>query len=115
MPTVECPNCLKKLNAPLEHKGRTVKCGDCGKSFVLRFLDKDAPAISTKMVGNRSEPRTDQLKSTISFRMPQEPPPAPAPPESRQPASPSSAGSARDVQKARSPQKPKRKKPHRGG
>ena len=106
MPTVECPNCLTRLNAPVEHKGRTVTCGECGKAFVLRFLDKDAPTLSAKILGNRSEPGTDQLKSTIAFRMPEKPATDPQEP-------PPSSGSTHEDRKAKLPQKPRRKKPHR--
>ncbi len=42
MPTVKCPHCAVKLNAPAEYNGRKVKCTNCGKAFVLRFVDRTA-------------------------------------------------------------------------
>jgi hypothetical protein len=56
MPKVECPKCSAELNAPAEYKGRTVKCKECGKSFVLRFT-------------GRSRPSHSDNKSTVTFRL----------------------------------------------
>jgi hypothetical protein len=56
MPKVECPKCSAELNAPTEYKGRTVKCKECGKSFVLRFAGRNTPAHSDN-------------KSTVAFRL----------------------------------------------
>jgi hypothetical protein len=71
MPTVECLHCQAELDAPAEYKGRLVKCSLCGKSFVLRFTDHDATVI-VKVRSRQSEP-APELKSTVSFRLPDSP------------------------------------------
>jgi hypothetical protein len=49
MPTVKCPHCAAKLNAPAEYNGRKVKCTNCGKAFVLRFPDRTAATGGSTM------------------------------------------------------------------
>jgi hypothetical protein len=93
LPVVDCPNCEAKLDAPAEYRGRTVKCCQCGKSFVLRFTGHSIPLIAAKKTGRKSEPPLE-LKSTVSFRLPDNP----TPPPEEQPAP---------------DEKSRRKKPHR--
>jgi hypothetical protein len=76
VPAVACPHCEAKLDAPDEYRGRTVKCGQCGKSFVLRFTGHSIPVIAMKRSGRPSEP-APELKSTVSFQLPDRPTPAP--------------------------------------
>jgi hypothetical protein len=64
MPTIECPNCFAKLDAPAEYKGRTVKCKDCGKSFVLRFTGRNKPSAL-----KFSDRAPSSETSTVSFRL----------------------------------------------
>ncbi len=64
MPTIVCPNCLAKLDAPAEYKGRTVKCKDCGKSFVLRFTGRNKPSAL-----KFSDRPCSSESSTVSFRL----------------------------------------------
>jgi hypothetical protein len=65
VPRVECPNCLAKLEAPAEYKGRAVRCKSCGESFVLRFTGHNRPPIAGKF---SDRPETTD-KSTVSFRL----------------------------------------------
>jgi DNA-directed RNA polymerase subunit RPC12/RpoP len=65
MPTVRCPNCSAKLDAPSEYKGRAVKCKHCGHSFVLRFIGRSRTAIAGKL-SDRARPPDE---STVSFRL----------------------------------------------
>ena len=95
MPTVGCLHCEAKLDAPAEYKGRLVKCSVCGKSFVLRFTGHDLPFVAVRFSRRQSEP-TPELKSTVSFRLPD---------------SPDSTSAAEST--ARSSEKPRRNKPHR--
>jgi hypothetical protein len=64
MPTIECPNCFAKLDAPAEYKGRAVKCKECGKSFVLRFTGRNKPS-ALKFSDRAGSPD----KSTVSFQL----------------------------------------------
>jgi hypothetical protein len=64
MPTVRCPSCSAKLDAPSEYKGHAVKCKHCGHSFVLRFIGRSRTAIAGKL----SEPARPG-DSTVSFRL----------------------------------------------
>jgi hypothetical protein len=52
VPTVECPHCFVRLNAPAEYKGRKVKCKNCGKQFVLRFASRSVSTGSTINLDN---------------------------------------------------------------
>ena len=100
MPTFECPYCEAKLNAPAEYKGRRVKCSKCGKSFVLRFTDRDATVI-VKVRSRQSEP-APELKTTVVFR----------PPDSSKSASaaePTAHAPERGEPKAPAPEKPTKK------
>jgi hypothetical protein len=74
MPTIECPNCFAKLDAPAEYKGRTVKCKDCGKSFVLRFTGRHKPS-ALKFSDRAGSPDN----STVSFQLDDGAQPAPGP------------------------------------
>jgi DNA-directed RNA polymerase subunit RPC12/RpoP len=65
MPTVRCPNCSAKLDAPAEYNGRSVKCKHCGQSFVLRLIGRSRTAVAGK-AADRSPPQAD---STVSFHL----------------------------------------------
>jgi DNA-directed RNA polymerase subunit RPC12/RpoP len=65
MPTVRCPNCSAKLDAPAEDKGRAVKCKHCGHSFLLRFIGRSRTAIAGKL----SDQARPSGESTVSFRL----------------------------------------------
>ena len=65
MPTVRCPNCSAKLDAPSEDKGRAVKCKHCGHSFLLRFIGRSRTAIAGKL----SDQARPSGESTVSFRL----------------------------------------------
>ena len=105
MPTVECLYCEARLDAPAEYKGRLVKCSVCGKSFVLRFTGHDMPFIAVKVSRRQSQP-TPELKSTVSFRLPDTSDSGSAPkPTARVPE--------RADPEAPVPEKARRKKPHR--
>jgi hypothetical protein len=95
MPIVECQHCQAQLDAPTEYRGRMVKCSICGKPFVLRFTDHDAPTLSVK-VSRREAESAPELKSTVSFNLSDSAKPAP-------PVEP----------KAPPPERARRKKPHR--
>jgi hypothetical protein len=69
-------HCQAKLDPPAEYKGRFVKCSMCGKSFVLRFTAHDMPFVAVRFTGRESEP-APELKSTVSFRLPDSPPAEP--------------------------------------
>ena len=56
MPTVECPHCAARLNAPAEFRGRKVKCKNCGKSFVLRFASRNVSTGSTINLDDEDPP-----------------------------------------------------------
>jgi hypothetical protein len=105
MPTVECLYCEAKLDAPVEYKGRLVKCSVCGKSFVLRFTGHDLPFVAVKVSRRPSEP-TPELRSTVSFRLPDTSDSGSAP-------KPTARAPERADLEAPVPQKPRRKKPHR--
>jgi hypothetical protein len=74
MPTIECPNCFAKLDAPAEYKGRAVKCKECGKSFVLRFTGRNKPS-ALKLSDTAGSPD----KSTVSFQLEDDSEPAGSP------------------------------------
>jgi len=93
MPIVECLHCQAQLEAPAEYRGRLVKCSMCGKSFVLRFTGHDLPAIARKAACGQSK-KTPELKSTVEFRLLDNPAPAPAEPKA-------------------APEMQRKKKPHR--
>jgi hypothetical protein len=77
MPTVRCPNCSAKLDAPTEYNGRSVKCKHCGQSFVLRLIGRSRTAIAGK-VTDRSPPPAE---STVSFHLANSADPVPPAPE----------------------------------
>lgn len=56
LPTVECPHCAARLNAPAEFKDRKVKCKNCGKSFVLRFTSRGVSTGSTINLDDEDSP-----------------------------------------------------------
>jgi len=102
MPTVACLHCEAQLDAPAELRGRLVKCSMCGKSFILRFTGRDVPIIA-KVARRQSEP-PPELKSTVSFRLP----------DSSDSVSAAETGAPEPADpEAQVPDKPKRKKPHR--
>ena len=70
MPTVQCPNCCAKFDAQAEYRDRTVKCAECGKSFVLRFTRRSIPIVAVKVASRQAEREAEELKSTVSFRLP---------------------------------------------
>jgi hypothetical protein len=105
MPTVECLYCETKLDAPAEYKGRLVKCSMCGKSFVLRFTGHDLPFIAVRFSRRESQP-TPELKSTVSFRLPNSS-------DSGAAAKPTASAPERADSEAPAPEKARRKKPHR--
>ena len=105
MPTVECLYCEARLDAPAEYKCRLVKCSMCGKSFVLRFTGHDLPFIAVRFSRRESQP-TPELKSTVSFRLPDSSDSVPA-------AEPTPRAAEQADPEAPVPEKPRRKKPHR--
>ncbi len=100
MPTVACLYCEAELKAPVEYRGRTVKCAVCGKSFLLRFTNHDLSCVAVKVFDRPSEP-PPELKSTVSFRLPDS-----------SDSSPDTGLTGRAFQTP-VPAKPSRKTPHR--
>jgi hypothetical protein len=70
MPTVECPNCVSKLDAPSEAEGRTIRCPECGEVFVLRFPARSEPVVE---IYREPEPPAASATSTDAFTLADEP------------------------------------------
>jgi hypothetical protein len=62
---VTCPNCESKLDAPVEQKGRMVKCAKCGHAFILRFAGHDEMQSIMVQVSRRR--RSKETDSTVLF------------------------------------------------